>query len=170
MKLPLFNPLGPPFLGEEKGEGGTPPNPRQHSAAPVSSFPRKRESMGRAERDPPPSDEVGDAHRRCLHTSVSTPLVPHSWGIVINAEGLRPSPRPCDEGQGDHCQAIPDRQTPGAIAILSTRIGGEHRQFLGWPAGTPRDQTDTIDLTGLRTSFGRRKPYEHKETGADHRQ
>jgi len=39
-----FNPLCPPFLGVEKGENWRHPKPRQHPAAPVLSFPRKRES------------------------------------------------------------------------------------------------------------------------------
>ena len=62
------------------------------------SFPRRRESrcrVDRAERNPPAqSRRVGCAHHRRLRILVSTPLIPHSWGIVNNAKWLRPSALP----------------------------------------------------------------------------
>jgi hypothetical protein len=85
--------MRPYFYPWEEEIWGDTPKPRQHPAVPVLSFPRKRESMcrvDRAERNPPPSHRVGDAHHRCLHTSASTPLFPHTWGIAKTQRGFAP--------------------------------------------------------------------------------
>jgi hypothetical protein len=176
----------------------------------------------RAERNPPPSRRVGDAHHQ-HPTALFQPPCPHSWGMEETQRGSAPLHAPMDgtgesklvrkawtlldprhppvanrnsydfvpgisslllwdslllptptedrfTGRAGHCQAIPDRQTTWPTTILLPDSSGEHRRFIDCPAGIPHDLTDTIGLARRCTSFGRRKPNEHKETGADHRQ